>query len=100
MGDVNSTPSFQNQQKWIPNKYKRLYSIRWIEAAVFYYGTLWFQQSEMQVASPTEIFLNFLTYPEDPNTLIDLRMSAVVMMSHLDRLALPYLQPSSSQKVR
>nr|XP_034301898.1 E3 ubiquitin-protein ligase HERC2 isoform X2 [Crassostrea gigas] len=55
-------------------------------------------KSEMQVASPTEIFLNFLTYPEDPNTLIDLRMSAVVMMSHLDRLALPYLQPSSSQK--
>nr|XP_034301900.1 E3 ubiquitin-protein ligase HERC2 isoform X4 [Crassostrea gigas] len=56
------------------------------------------EESEMQVASPTEIFLNFLTYPEDPNTLIDLRMSAVVMMSHLDRLALPYLQPSSSQK--
>lgn len=50
------------------------------------------EESEMQVASPTEIFLNFLTYPEDPNTLIDLRMSAVVMMSHLDRLALPYLQ--------
>lgn len=56
------------------------------------------EESEMQVASPTEIFLNFLTYPEDPNTLIDLRMSAVVMMSHLDRLALPYLQPSSTQK--
>nr|XP_022328228.1 E3 ubiquitin-protein ligase HERC2-like isoform X2 [Crassostrea virginica] len=54
--------------------------------------------SETHTISPTEIFLNFLTYPEDPNTLIDLRMSAVVIMSHLDRLVVPYLQPSTTQK--
>ncbi|XP_061183765.1 E3 ubiquitin-protein ligase HERC2-like isoform X1 [Saccostrea echinata] len=56
------------------------------------------EESEVQIASPTEIFLNYLTYPEDPNTLIDLRMSAVVIMSHLDRLTAPYLHPFSAQK--
>lgn len=60
---------------------------------------LYCSQSETHTISPTEIFLNFLTYPEDPNTLIDLRMSAVVIMSHLDRLVVPYLQPSTTQKV-
>ena len=49
--------------------------------------------------SPTECFLKYLTYPEDLSIAIDLRMSAVVVMSHLDRLCTPYLPPSISHKV-
>ncbi|XP_048243824.1 E3 ubiquitin-protein ligase HERC2-like isoform X1 [Haliotis rufescens] len=48
--------------------------------------------------SPTECFLRYLTYPEDENTAVDLRQSAVVIMAHLDRLAAPYLPPSSNHK--
>ncbi|XP_052796353.1 E3 ubiquitin-protein ligase HERC2-like isoform X2 [Mya arenaria] len=48
--------------------------------------------------SPTECFLRYLTYPEDQSLAIDLRMSALVIMSHLDRLAKPYLPLSHNQK--
>ena len=41
----------------------------------------------------------YLTYPEDQSIALDLRMSAVVIMSHLDRLCTPYLPPSISHKV-
>uniref|UniRef100_A0A2C9K806 HECT-type E3 ubiquitin transferase n=1 Tax=Biomphalaria glabrata TaxID=6526 RepID=A0A2C9K806_BIOGL len=48
--------------------------------------------------SPTECFLQHLTYPPEEETAIDLRQSAVVIMSHLDRLAAPYLPVSSTHK--
>lgn len=48
--------------------------------------------------SPTEFFLKYLTYPEDQSLAIDLRMSAVVVMSHLDRLCQPYLPLNTSNK--
>ncbi|CAG5129600.1 unnamed protein product, partial [Candidula unifasciata] len=50
------------------------------------------------VVSPTECFLQHLTYPEDEEAAVDLRQSAVFIMSHLDRLAAPYLPVSSAQK--
>jgi len=50
--------------------------------------------------SPTECFLRYLTYPEDESLAVDLRMSAVVIMAHLDRLALPYLPTPHNGKVR
>ncbi|KAK7486952.1 hypothetical protein BaRGS_00021768, partial [Batillaria attramentaria] len=50
------------------------------------------------MVSPTECFLNYLTIPDDENTPVDLRQSAVVIMAHLDRLCSPYLPPSPSQK--
>ncbi|KAL8607282.1 hypothetical protein ACOMHN_047613 [Nucella lapillus] len=53
---------------------------------------------ETLVVSPTQCFLNYLTIPEDENTPVDLRQSAVVIMSHLDRLCTPYLPPTSTQK--
>ena len=52
------------------------------------------------MVSPTECFLSYLTIPEDESTPVDLRQSAVVIMSHLDRLCTPYLPPTSAQKVR
>lgn len=48
--------------------------------------------------SPTECFLKYLSYPENLSLALDLRMSAVVIMSHLDRLCTPYLPPSISHK--
>ena len=53
----------------------------------------------MLVVSPTECFLSYLTIPEDDSTPVDLRQSAVVIMSHLDRLCTPYLPPTASHKV-
>ncbi|CAM1314857.1 Uncharacterised protein at_DN1722, partial [Pycnogonum litorale] len=44
--------------------------------------------------SPTECFLRFLILPDgDDDVSIDLQQAAVVIMSHLDRLASPYLPP-------
>ena len=43
--------------------------------------------------SATEAFLRYLEYPEDENVSIDLQQSAVVIMSHLDRLAAPHQPP-------
>ena len=54
---------------------------------------------QMLVVSPTECFLSYLTIPEDDSTPVDLRQSAVVIMSHLDRLCTPYLPPTASHKV-
>lgn len=42
-------------------------------------------------ASPTESFLRFLTLPASESANIDLRQAAVVIVSHLDRLAQPLL---------
>ncbi|XP_059157195.1 E3 ubiquitin-protein ligase HERC2-like isoform X2 [Physella acuta] len=50
------------------------------------------------MVSPTECFLQHLCYPEVEETAVDLRQSAVVIMSHLDRLAAPYLPLNSTHK--
>ena len=56
-------------------------------------------QTGVCTVSPTECFLRYLTLPADDQTQVDLRQSAVVLMSHLDRLACPYLPPPDKQKV-
>ncbi|XP_012936715.1 E3 ubiquitin-protein ligase HERC2 [Aplysia californica] len=48
--------------------------------------------------SPTDCFLQHLSYPDEEDTAVDLRQSAVVIMAHLDRLASPYLPVSSTHK--
>jgi E3 ubiquitin-protein ligase HERC2 len=42
-------------------------------------------------SSPTESFLRFLSLPEDDLARIDLKQAAVIIISHLDRLAKPHL---------
>ena len=49
--------------------------------------------------SPTECFLRYLSLPDDDTLELDLRQCAVVIMSHLDRLAAPYMLPIDGQKV-
>ena len=44
--------------------------------------------------SPTECFLRYLRLPTDDTMQTDLRQCAVVIMSHLDRLAAAYMMPS------
>lgn len=46
------------------------------------------------VCSPTRCFLRFLTLPDDDSLSVDLQQAAVVIMSHLDRLAMPFSPPS------
>lgn len=46
--------------------------------------------------NPTKCYLDFLTLPNDDSTQIDLRQVATVTLSHLDRLAQPYI---ASEKV-
>lgn len=41
--------------------------------------------------APTESFLRFLTLPEQETANVDMRLAAVVIVSHLDRLAKPHL---------
>ena len=48
-----------------------------------------------EIVSATEAFLRYLEYPEDENINIDLQQAAVVIMSHLDRLASPHQLPLS-----
>lgn len=55
--------------------------------------------SSMPKVSPTESFLRYLTLPEDESEFVELQHCAVVLVSHLDRLAAPYLPVSSNQKV-
>ncbi len=50
-------------------------------------------------ASPTEVLLRYLVLPDAAAMEVDLRQCAVVVMSHLDRLASPYMPPSPNQKV-
>ncbi|XP_055844671.1 probable E3 ubiquitin-protein ligase HERC2 isoform X2 [Episyrphus balteatus] len=42
-------------------------------------------------ASATESFLRFLTLPDQETSNVDLKQSAVVLVSHLDRLAKPHM---------
>uniref|UniRef100_H3B372 HECT-type E3 ubiquitin transferase n=1 Tax=Latimeria chalumnae TaxID=7897 RepID=H3B372_LATCH len=46
--------------------------------------------------SPNESFLRYLTLPQDNDLAIDLRQTAVVVMAHLDRLAVPCMPPQCS----
>lgn len=50
----------------------------------------------MQV-SPTACFLQYLELPE--HDTIDLELAAIVIMAHLDRLAIPYLPPATFLQV-
>lgn len=43
--------------------------------------------------SPNESFLRYLNLPHDNELAIDLRQTAVVIMAHLDRLAVPCSPP-------
>uniref|UniRef100_A0A1S4H7N6 HECT-type E3 ubiquitin transferase n=1 Tax=Anopheles gambiae TaxID=7165 RepID=A0A1S4H7N6_ANOGA len=40
---------------------------------------------------PTESFLRFLALPDNETTCVDLKLAAVIIISHLDRLAKPHL---------
>jgi E3 ubiquitin-protein ligase HERC2 len=42
-------------------------------------------------SSPTESFLRFLSLPDDDTARVDLKQAAVIIISHLDRLAKPHL---------
>ena len=55
--------------------------------------------SSVLKVSPTESFLRYLALPEDEAEFVELQHCAVVLVSHLDRLAAPYLPLSSNQKV-
>ncbi|KAB5583793.1 hypothetical protein PHYPO_G00099730 [Pangasianodon hypophthalmus] len=46
--------------------------------------------------SPNESFLRYLNLPQDNELAIDLRQTAVVIMAHLDRLAVPCSPPPCS----
>nr|CAD7453260.1 unnamed protein product [Timema tahoe] len=48
--------------------------------------------------SPTDCFLRYLHLPEDDSVSVDLKQAAVALVSHLDRLAAPYLPPPSFSK--
>uniref|UniRef100_W8AHF9 HECT-type E3 ubiquitin transferase n=1 Tax=Ceratitis capitata TaxID=7213 RepID=W8AHF9_CERCA len=52
--------------------------------------------TENTPASATESFLRFLTLPEQETTNVDLKQAAVVIVSHLDRLAKPHLPTSAA----
>ncbi|EDO37195.1 predicted protein, partial [Nematostella vectensis] len=43
--------------------------------------------------SPVESFLRYLDLPEDESEFVELQYAAVVLISHLDRLAVPYTPP-------
>uniref|UniRef100_A0A182IU73 HECT-type E3 ubiquitin transferase n=1 Tax=Anopheles atroparvus TaxID=41427 RepID=A0A182IU73_ANOAO len=53
------------------------------------FGT--FNGSDSFHFGPTESFLRFLTLPENETTCVDLKQAAVIIISHLDRLAKPHL---------
>ncbi|XP_037935505.1 probable E3 ubiquitin-protein ligase HERC2 [Teleopsis dalmanni] len=46
---------------------------------------------EVEAASTTECFLQFLVLPEEDTGKVDLRKAAVVIISHLDRIAKAYI---------
>ena len=52
------------------------------------------------VISPTDVLLRYLVLPDEELMEVDLRQCSVIIMSHLDRLASPYMPPTEAQKVR
>uniref|UniRef100_A0A8C4NJF8 HECT-type E3 ubiquitin transferase n=1 Tax=Eptatretus burgeri TaxID=7764 RepID=A0A8C4NJF8_EPTBU len=49
--------------------------------------------SDFHPLGPTESYLRFMTLPQDNVIEVDLQQTAVVIMAHLDRLAVPCLPP-------
>ena len=45
-------------------------------------------------ASPTQCYLDYVTLPNDNSTLLDLKQSVAILLSHLDRIATPYCNMS------
>ncbi|XP_063244096.1 E3 ubiquitin-protein ligase HERC2 isoform X2 [Bacillus rossius redtenbacheri] len=58
---------------------------------------IWDDNAHFKV-NPTECFLRFLQLPSIDSALVDLKQAAVVLVSHLDRLASPYLPPATFSK--
>jgi E3 ubiquitin-protein ligase HERC2 len=52
-----------------------------------------------EARSATEIYLEDFEMPDDDGENIPLREAAVVIISHLDRLAFPLIPPSNLSKV-
>ena len=52
------------------------------------------------VVSPTDVLLRYLVLPDEELMEVDLRQCSVIIMSHLDRLASPYMPPTEAQKVK
>ncbi|XP_074649618.1 E3 ubiquitin-protein ligase HERC2-like [Tubulanus polymorphus] len=73
--DVQATKPVQNATE----------SLKWDEMSIYN-------------VSPTECFLRYLTLPDDEFLAVDLRQCAVVIMSHLDRLSMPFTPPTDNQK--
>jgi len=48
--------------------------------------------------SPTVSFLRYLHVPDDPDLIVDLQQTAVILLAHIDRLVTPYLPGDSEQK--
>ncbi len=69
-----------------------------MNCAEFDHIDLEFQNGE-DVVNPTECFLKFLELPEDETLDLDLRQCAVVLMCYLDRLSLPYMPSSRTNRV-
>ncbi|XP_040568701.2 LOW QUALITY PROTEIN: E3 ubiquitin-protein ligase HERC2-like [Lepeophtheirus salmonis] len=57
------------------------------------------ENDDDEVVNATSCFLRYLEYPEDENSQIDLYQSAVILMSHIDRIA-EYHQPKISKSPR
>ncbi len=56
------------------------------------------QWDDYENVSATQTFLKYLEYPDSDETPIDLKQTAVVVMSHLDRLTIPHqpvLEPNT-----
>ena len=49
---------------------------------------------------PTQCFLEYLSYPEDETSPIDLQQTAVGVMAHLDRMARPLLRELTETQPR
>ncbi|KAL3192255.1 hypothetical protein MRX96_059230 [Rhipicephalus microplus] len=50
-----------------------------------------YENGDIPLVNPTEVFLSLLTLPDDDSLSVDLQQCAVIIMCHLDRLASPYL---------
>lgn len=60
------------------------------------YGLTATPSSNVLPSSATECFLRFLTLPEQETSNVDLKQAAVVIISHLDRLAKPHMPTGHS----
>ncbi|XP_075155337.1 E3 ubiquitin-protein ligase HERC2 [Haematobia irritans] len=60
------------------------------------YGLASSNSSNVVPSSATECFLRFLTLPEQETSNVDLKQAAVVIISHLDRLAKPHMPTAHS----